>query len=166
MSFKKYLKEVIGNQEWREKQIKMRAHRIENKIAEGDYEIETTVYLNGNKDWELAEFPISFNLDCWGSHRGARSSLGVPEEPDEEAGCHFDGIYFQMTWEEAKKEYKDTFDELVEDPEFIEYINNINKSGKEPWEFNDSIDENWLDEELMDKELESVIDSRDNYDPY
>ena len=106
MSFTEYLKEeIVGSKEWREKQIKMRNHRIANKIAEGEYEIETTLYMNGNQEWVLEDFPISFNLDCWGSTRGARSSLGVPEEPDEEAGCNFDGVFFQMNWEDAKKEY-------------------------------------------------------------
>ena len=42
------------------------------------------------KDESEIEAEVAFS--SWGATRGARSSLGVPEEPDEESGCEIESI--------------------------------------------------------------------------
>lgn len=38
------------------------------------------------------EIDIQIEYTVWGATRGSRNSIGVPEEPDEDAGCEIDQV--------------------------------------------------------------------------
>ena len=38
------------------------------------------------------DIQVEVHYDAWGASRGYRNSMGVPEEPDEDAGCEIEKV--------------------------------------------------------------------------
>ena len=56
------------------------------------------------------EIDVTVDFHSWQATRGARSSLGVPEEPDEAAGVEIDEVYDATTKEKLQLTSDELFD--------------------------------------------------------
>lgn len=72
----------------------MRLNEIKKLLNESTY--DTTVEIRGRK-YNVRVFYTDFPAS-----RGARDSLGVPEEPDEEAGIEIEGVHILINGKQGK----------------------------------------------------------------
>jgi hypothetical protein len=76
----------------------------ESEVEEYDGDIvRYNVYVSGTED-ESVKLTVDVHTDYEPAQRGYRDSLGVPEEPDYDAGYNIDGI--EITSAEDTSEYK------------------------------------------------------------